>query len=707
MTTAGAVGSKWDLEADPAELLKMIDPNQLTRDEWRSVAAGFKNSGGADFVFLDWCSQYASDDQSEDKTLWRSCGKGSKSRGKCTRATLAYFAKMHSPAEYERYYEEITGHRYGEQPKRKQTAARTKSSTGGKAEKQVLISSKEHAYFPGLSGAAKELYETIDVSELERPIDYTEYLRDCRERLKRSPEAIAYIQARGISLETALACFVGYDPEWESPTAIRRGKKTYPSKRLILPTSKTHYVARALDDVGKFAKMNEGNPCLFNARALRDSSKEIIFVTEGYFDALSIIECGAAAIALNSTSNAQLLVEQLEKQRTKATLILCLDNDESGRKRTETLREDLQRLNINYICADICSGCKDPNEALQADRERFRQAISDAVDMIARPDSTASYIDSRMFADIEVFKQAGNRRTGFAELDRQAGGLFPGLYVLAAVTSLGKTSFALQLADQLAEAGEDVLFFSLEQSRLELVSKSIARKMAQKDASRAVNSLAIRRGFLSDNVLQAADEYKKSISNRLSIIEGNFKCTLTFIGDYVRQYVRRTGKRPAVFLDYLQILQPEQSENGRTQGTRETVDSAVTELKRLSRELSLTVIVISSVNRASYLLPFSYESLKESGGIEFTADCIWGLQLQVMNDPLFDKKENLKAKRQKVKDKKAESPRKIELVCLKNRYGVSSFSCFFDYYPEQDLFTEGVNEYEIEQDEPKKAGRRL
>ena len=223
--------------------------------------------------------------------------------------------------------------------------------------------------------------------------------------------------------------------------------------------------------------------------------------------------------------------------------------------------------------------------------------------------------------------------------------------------------------------------------------------------------MSIRRGYLPEQVLTAAEEYKKSIADRLSIIEGNFACNISFIGDYIRRYIAKTGKKPIVFIDYLQILLPEQDERGRNPTTKEAVDNMVTELKRLSREQGLTIFVISSVNRANYLTPIDFESLKESGSIEYTADCVYGLQLQVLHDPIFDSKEKIKQKREKVRAAKKASPRKIELCCLKNRYGVSNFSCYFDYYPEFDLFTEGKNEYETEQQDEQqskpKRGKRL
>lgn len=512
--------------------------------------------------------------------------------------------------------------------------------------------------------------------------DYTAYYRECIERLK-DPAALAYLKQRGISPETAAAYWIGFDP------AADPAQSNHPCPRLIIPTSTAHYIGRRIDGVKDFAKLNPkgSTPAIFNSRVLYAQEVQEIFVTEGAIDALSVIEAGAAAIALNSTANADALIKQLEQRRTAATLILCLDNDDAGRKAAGVIKQGLQRLNIAFITANICGEYKDPNDALTGDKAAFIEAIEQAQrQTAARPDNTQYYIDALMTGEIERFRN--DKKTGFTNLDAQAGGLYAGLYVLAAISSLGKTSFALQLADQLAAGGNDIIFFSLEQSKLELVSKSLARKTAQADPEKAVTSLAIRKGYLPRQVLDAATAYKHEVQDRISIVEGNFSCNISFIGDYIRQYIRRTGTRPIVFIDYLQILQPEKDERGRTQSTKETVDTTVTELKRISRELDLTVIVISSVNRANYLTPIDFESLKESGGIEFTADVIWGLQLQCLNDPLFEQEKKTKEKREKVKQAKAETPRKIELSCLKNRYGIANYSCYFEYYPANDLFKE-------------------
>ena len=545
---------------------------------------------------------------------------------------------------------------------------------------------------PTINNAQRAVQELID----DMP-DLTDYYKECRASLQHSDAAITYLQGRAISLDTAFRYWIGFDREADPADS------GHPAPRIIMPTSPTHYVARAIDSSTpkQYQKMNNrgAKPGIFNAKVLQESSAEAIFVVEGIFDALSILEVGADAIALNSTSNAGLLLEKLQEKRTSATLILCLDNDTAGKSCTKTLREGLQRLNISYVTADVCGDNKDPNEHLQKDRESFTRAIREAErQTAARPDSVKYFIDNLMQGEIEQFKQAKDRKTGFYNLDEKCGGLMPGLYVVAAISSLGKTTLCHQIADNLAEAGEDVLYFSLEQSRLELVSKSLARKSALLSLKKygnykgALNSLSIRQGYSTDTSKQAALEYNAAIADRLSIIEGNFSCNISFIGDYIRRYTQKNGKKPVIFIDYLQILMPEQDEKGRTQTTKETVDSTVTELKRISRELGLTVFVISSVNRANYLTPIDFESLKESGGIEYTADVIWGLQLQCLNDALFDAgaKDKIKAKRERIKAEKKASPRKIELVCLKNRYGISSYSDYFDYYPEYDLFREGT-----------------
>jgi len=545
--------------------------------------------------------------------------------------------------------------------------------------------------------------------------DYIAYYRACRENLS-DPDAAGYLSSRGISQETARAYWLGFDrlsDPANAPGMIGEGYRPHPAPRLIIPTSASHYVGRAIDPnmEKRFAKMNPnrekgaGEAGIFNVNALYAQDVQVVYVVEGDFDALSLLEVGATAIATNSTGNIQKLLALLEQKKTDATLILAFDNDAAGEKATETMKAGLSHLGIRCAVADICGDCKDPNEYLVKDRAGFESAVEKARGLASgKPDNVSLYIDTLMGGEIDRFK--ADVKTGYPNLDALCDGLYAGLYVIAAVSSLGKTTFAAQMADQIAMQGHDVLYFSLEQSRLEMVSKSLSRLTAKNNRANAVTSLSIRKGSLPPQVMEAAKHYKTAVGDRISIIEGNFNCDLSFVEDYIKTYVARNkDSRPVIFIDYLQILQPE-TVNGRLQTTKETVDATVSSLKRLSRELGLTVIAISSVNRSNYLSPIDFESLKESGGIEFTADVVWGLQFQCLNEDVFDKEKAIKQKRARIKAAKAETPRRIELCCLKNRYGIASYSAYFQYTPQFDLFEEGFEEYPFD-GVPRKAGRKV
>ena len=221
-----------------------------------------------------------------------------------------------------------------------------------------------------------------------------------------------------------------------------------------------------------------------------------------------------------------------------------------------------------------------------------------------------------------------------------------------------------------------------------MVTKSIARQTARNDPDKAVSSLKIRTGATGDNIDRAVYEYSQNVGDRVSIVEGNYMCSPSLISDYVRKYIAMNGVRPVVCVDYLQVLQADKDpETGRKPtDTKQITDRNITELKRMSRALEVPVFVVSSLNRSNYLLPLSFESFKESGSIEYSCDCLWGLQLAAVNDPIFDKEGKLKEKREKIAEAKSAIPRKIELICLKNRYGKTRYTCQFEYYPQFDFY---------------------
>ena len=395
------------------------------------------------------------------------------------------------------------------------------------------------------------------------------------------------------------------------------------------------------------------------------------------------------AVGLNSASNAGKFAEALKAHRPRKVLIIALDDDETGRNKAKGLQDALDALNVSCTSCTPYNGRKDANEALTTDRAAFERAIDEAQRRATRPDNVADFMLNRMVDEMEALRSQATRKTGFSNLDHEAGSVYNGLYVVGGISSVGKTSFLAQLCDQMAAQGQHVLFFSLEQSRLEIVSKSVSRRTAQKDFYNAVTGLDVRMGNITPAMLQAIEGHINEVGDRVNVIEGNFGCTASYIRDYTARYIEQNGVRPVVIVDYLQVMQPDlDPDTGRKiTDKRLATDQSVTGLKRMSRDYEIPVFVVSSVNRSSYLTPIDFEAFKESGGIEFTADVVWGLQLTAVNDDLFKDDDKGKVKRrERLAEAKDAIPRDVELVCLKNRYGRSRYRARFDYYPQYDLY---------------------
>ena len=518
--------------------------------------------------------------------------------------------------------------------------------------------------------------EEYKVQEIKA--DFTEYIKSCRAALSGSQRAIDYLTGRGLSLETIERFSLGYDSNKD---------------QIIIPYNKsgTYYIGRGISKKSFYKPKTEiaGTEPVYNALELSSTDRSPIFIVEAPFCAISIMQAGGKAIALGGVGTEKLR-EVLQQTGTPRPFIICLDNDITGETNTQKIKELLNTLKASFIEYNIAGEHKDPNEALKADPEAFTRAVKAAAAKVLKPDNIIDYLDNIFTKDIAQLKNYKEVKTGFSNLDNKIGSLYPGLYAIGAISSLGKTTFTHQIADQIAAAGHDVLFFSLEQSRFELASKSIARLTAQANIQTASNALSIRKGDIfgtgSDKekaVLKAYQDYKRAVGDKISIIEGNFDTNIDTIKRTVEAYIKNNGVKPIVIVDYLQVIQ---SDPAQKVTTREAIDIIVTELKRLSRDKDIVVIVISSLNRNNYLSPIDFESFKESGGIEYTSDVVWGLQLQAMNNDIFNKEKSLKEKRELVRTAKAENPRKIEFVCLKNRYGRSSFKIGFIYYPEFDYF---------------------
>ena len=219
--------------------------------------------------------------------------------------------------------------------------------------------------------------------------------------------------------------------------------------------------------------------------------------------------------------------------------------------------------------------------------------------------------ENRLEMDIKEYQKNRERKTGYSNLDEKSS-LYAGLYVLGAISSLGKTTFMHQMAEQMQEQGETVIYISYEQTQFELISKGISRLTYK--LGNGVSSMQIRNGATGDSIKEAIKQYKET-GEREYIYEAEFTDTVEVICKEIEGLIKEGIENPIVIVDYLQVIAASKDEQGRTLGTKENIDHIVKRLKALQREYGLVVFLISSLNRQNYLAQVDFESFKESGGI--------------------------------------------------------------------------------------------
>lgn len=258
---------------------------------------------------------------------------------------------------------------------------------------------------------------------------------------------------------------------------------------------------------------------------------------------------------------------------------------------------------------------------------------------------------------------------GFSKLDNLLNGGIPrGLITLGAIPSLGKTTFMLQVADNMASLeNTKVLFFSLEMSRFDLISKSLSRLTFQEENLQQLTCDELMSNDETIDYNSILQRYEP-ISNNLYSID--YIYDIRDIVAFITQFREcNPNDNIIVIIDYLQYILC-----GNNGNDKQAIDLITKRLKELSKSLGLTIVAISSLNRANYSGSITMESFKESGSIEYTSDVLIGLEYTNSNgnDRDYEARKN---------------PRKITLSIIKNRYGALG-KINFDFNTKYNTFIE-------------------
>ncbi len=263
--------------------------------------------------------------------------------------------------------------------------------------------------------------------------------------------------------------------------------------------------------------------------------------------------------------------------------------------------------------------------------------------------------------------------TGYRQLDRTISGLNKSdLIIVGARPAMGKTSFALNLAINVATSGKKVLFFSLEMTKEQLASRVIsmhARIKGQK----------MRNGLLDDD-----DWFRLSASaDALQNAPLYFDDTSNISVNEMKAKILRMKDVDVVMIDYLQLMK---SPN-RTESRVQEVSEITRNLKLMAKDLEIPVIVLAQLARGTEARGKSHRpqlsDLRESGSIEQDADIV----LMLYRDDYYS---DTNTEEEDDEDREVD---KVEIIVAKNRHGPTG-TIELGWNSEFTLFTALDNEHD-------------
>jgi replicative DNA helicase len=231
-------------------------------------------------------------------------------------------------------------------------------------------------------------------------------------------------------------------------------------------------------------------------------------------------------------------------------------------------------------------------------------------------------LNARMLGEV-----AEGLKTGFGTIDDRLSGLSNSdLMIVAARPSMGKTTYAMNIAENVAEAGGNVLVFSLEMSKAQLIDRSMSsRTMVPFREIKSGKFLDGSNAKLELGSSKVINKYNLTIIDKASInVDHAFNIAKKF---------NRTRKVDLIIIDYLQLM------TAKSSNRFEEISTISRTLKAMAKTLDVPVIALSQLSREvekrTNKRPVNSD-LRESGQIEQDADIIQFLY----RDEIYNSEDN-------------------------------------------------------------------
>src|SRR5437868_7899057 len=229
------------------------------------------------------------------------------------------------------------------------------------------------------------------------------------------------------------------------------------------------------------------------------------------------------------------------------------------------------------------------------------------------------------FGSLDALYERGQRITGlethYSDLDNMTSGFQPSdLIIIAARPSMGKTAFAMNIAENAAVMDSKVVaIFSLEMSREALLLRLLC-------SHARVDSHKMRTGFLGREDYNKLVSALGSLSEAPIFIDDTAGISLSEMRAKSRRLQQSQGRLDLIFVDYLQLMSASGSGGRRFENRTQEVSAISRGLKALAKELRAPVIALSQLSRAPESRGGDHRpqlaDLRESGSIEQDADVV-------------------------------------------------------------------------------------
>lgn len=248
--------------------------------------------------------------------------------------------------------------------------------------------------------------------------------------------------------------------------------------------------------------------------------------------------------------------------------------------------------------------------------------------------------------------------TGYREFDKMTAGLQPdNLIILAARPAVGKTAFALNIAQNVATSTDtSVAIFSLEMSAESLVNRMLC-------AEGSINANHLRTGQLDEGEWQNLIVAMGALSNTSIFIDDTPGIKMAEIRAKCRRLAKEKGNLGLVVIDYLQLIEGSNKER-----RQQEVSEISRQLKKLAKELSVPILALSQLSRGVEQRQDKrpvLSDIRESGSIEQDADIVAFLY----RDDYYERGESKSEEDGDDQDSLNQDVGEVELIIEKNRAG--------------------------------------